>query len=416
MWLLRKILRHMICHGTLTVIGTDGARYDIGPGNGPELTLRFNDRRQPWRLALSPSLALGEGYMDGRLSVDNGSIYDLLAFFGENIRRADFHPLHRYLEQFEMLFRRFQQYNPLQRSRQNVAHHYDLSGDLYNLFLDSDKQYSCAYFENPRDDIETAQEAKKRHITAKLIPEAGNKVLDIGCGWGGMGLYIAEMTGADVKGITLSEEQHKVANQRADDLGLSDQVKFDIRDYREQEGQFDRVVSVGMFEHVGIGHYAEYFAKIQEILADDGVALLHTIGRSGPGTVTDPWIRKYIFPGGYIPALSEVVPHVEKHSLIITDIEFLGPHYAETLRLWRERFCANWSKVSEIYDDRFCRMWEFYLAGSEIAFRYLGLTVFQIQMVKDRNAVPMTRDYIGDWERNHPNRQVARQASNQRFA
>jgi cyclopropane-fatty-acyl-phospholipid synthase len=280
-----------------------------------------------------------------------------------------------------------------------VAHHYDLSDQLYELFLDKDRQYSCAYFHEWVDDLDTAQLDKKRHIAAKLIIRPGHKVLDIGSGWGGLALYLAGECGAEVTGLTLSVEQHKVATRRAAAAGLSDRVRFHLRDYREENGEYDRIVSVGMFEHVGINHYSQFFAKLKALLAADGVALLHSIGRmDGPGS-THPWIRKYIFPGGYAPALSEVVPVVERLRLWITDIEILRLHYAQTLRLWRRRFEHNRDRLRTIYDERFCRMWEMYLVGSEIAFRRAGHLVFQMQLAKAVDTVPQTRDYMLDWER-----------------
>jgi cyclopropane-fatty-acyl-phospholipid synthase len=299
------------------------------------------------------------------------------------------------------LVRRLHQYNPVPRARRNVAHHYDLSDQLYELFLDRDRQYSCAYFGSPEDDLDTAQESKKRHIAAKLLLRPGLKVLDIGSGWGGLALYLAGECGADVTGLTLSEEQHKVATRRAAAAGLSDRVRFHLRDYREETGRYDRIVSVGMFEHVGVNQYPTYFRRLSELLTADGVALLHSIGRmEGPGT-TNPWIRKYIFPGGYSPALSEVVPEAERARLWITDIEILRLHYAETLRAWRRRFEHNRERICELYDERFCRMWEMYLVGAEIAFRRDGHLVFQMQLAKAVDTVPLTRDYMVAWEGIH---------------
>jgi cyclopropane-fatty-acyl-phospholipid synthase len=282
-----------------------------------------------------------------------------------------------------------------------VAHHYDLSGTLYDLFLDADRQYSCAYFTAPDQSIEQAQANKKRHIAAKLLLREGQKVLDIGSGCGGLALYLAKECGVSVTGLTLSTEQLKVARNRAEEAGLADRVHFELLDYREARGSYDRIVSVGMFEHVGVYHYPAFFQKVKELLSEDGVALLHSIGRQdGPGS-TNPWIRKYIFPGGYSPAMSEVIPAIERTGLWITDIEILRLHYAETLRAWRTRFNANRERIRALYDERFCRMWEFYLAGSEIAFRHQGHLVFQMQMAKNIDTVPLTRDYITDWERGH---------------
>jgi cyclopropane-fatty-acyl-phospholipid synthase len=297
------------------------------------------------------------------------------------------------------------------RSRRNAAHHYDLSDQLYELFLDRDRQYSCAYFRSPNDDIDTAQQNKKRHIAAKLLLRPGTRVLDIGSGWGGLALYLAGECGADVTGLTLSEEQFKVANRRAAAAGLADRVRFYLRDYREEGGCYDRIVSVGMFEHVGVNQYPVFFGKLRALLAPDGVALLHSIGRmDGPGA-TNPWLRKYIFPGGYSPALSEVVPHAERARLWITDLEILRLHYAETLRAWRGRFEHNRDRIRALYDERFCRMWEMYLVGCELAFRRGGHLVFQMQLAKAIETVPLTRDYMLDWERARSLRESAGRAA-----
>jgi cyclopropane-fatty-acyl-phospholipid synthase len=321
--------------------------------------------------------------------------------FAINLEALPEGPLANLLNGSFRLLRRLHQYNPLIRARHNAAHHYDLSDQLYELFLDQDRQYSCAYFRDGSDDLDTAQLNKKRHIAAKLLIRPGARVLDIGSGWGGLALYLASECGADVTGLTLSAEQHKVAIRRAAAAGLSDRVRFYLRDYREEFGHYDRIVSVGMFEHVGVNHYGAFLAKLKALLAPDGVALLHSIGRKdGPGA-TSPWIRKYIFPGGYVPALSEVLPIVERLKLWVTDVEVLRLHYAETLRAWRGRFERNRIRVRGIYDERFCRMWEMYLVGSEIAFRRQDLIVFQMQLAKAVDTVPLTRDYILDWEREH---------------
>ena len=305
----------------------------------------------------------------------------------------------RMVEFARRLFRGLSQYNPAGAAQCHAAHHYDLSDTLYDLFLDQDRQYSCAYFLSPDDSLEEAQAQKKRHIAAKLLLKPGCRVLDIGSGWGGLALYLASLTGAEVTGITLSEEQVKAARRRAAEAGLSDRVRFHLRDYRDEHGSYDRIVSVGMFEHVGVNHFKTFFRQVKDLLNDDGVALLHSIGRAeGPG-ITNPWIRKHIFPGGYSPALSEVVPVIEKTGLFVTDIEVLRLHYAETLKEWRRRFNANRTRIAEIHDERFCRMWEFYLAGAEAAFRHNGQIVFQIQLAKRQDAVPLTRDYITDGER-----------------
>jgi cyclopropane-fatty-acyl-phospholipid synthase len=293
------------------------------------------------------------------------------------------------------LRRRWAQFNPRNRSRKNVAHHYDLDGRLYSLFLDADRQYSCAYFETPDQSLDDAQLAKKRHLAAKLLLQPGQNVLDIGCGWGGLALYLAELTGVSVTGVTLSEEQFGIAHARAAEKHLSDVAQFRLQDYRDIGEKFDRIVSVGMFEHVGINHYNTFFQKSAAMLKDDGVMVLHSIGRSeGPG-ITNPWIAKYIFPGGYIPAVSEVMAAIQDSGLLITDLEILRLHYAETLKAWRERFDAHRDEVERLYDQRFVRMWEFYLACSEMAFREQNLMVMQYQLTKRQGVTPMTRDYIG---------------------
>ncbi len=399
--LVSHLLRHLIRRGTLRVIDAGGAVHSFSGEAGPTVTIKLHDRAVEWRLAANPRLALGEGFMDGTLTVEDAGIYDLLDLLAANINLAPKNMLTPLYNGFGRGLRMLHQYNPLGRARRNVAHHYDLSGALYDLFLDADRQYSCAYFTGPDQTIEQAQAAKKRHIAAKLLLAPGQKVLDIGCGWGGLALYLAKECGVSVTGLTLSVEQLKVAQRRAADAGLADQLRFELCDYREAQGRYDRIVSVGMFEHVGVVHYPAFFAKVQELLQEDGVALLHSIGRhEGPGS-TNPWIRKYIFPGGYSPALSEVVPVVERLGLWITDIEILRLHYAETLRAWRARFNANRERVRALYDERFCRMWEFYLAGSEIAFRHQGHMNFQMQLAKRVDAVPRTRDYMIDWERRH---------------
>ena len=398
--LLARLLDHLVRRGTLRLTDARGRRYEFGDGTEPKLAMRLTDPSLHWKLALHPRLYLGEAYMEGTLVVEEGDVFGLLDLLCSNaaasLGRGMLSPIWNGCGTF---LRTLQQWNPVSKSRSNVAHHYDLSDALYELFLDRDRQYSCGYFERPDDDLETAQDAKKRHIAAKLLLRPGMKVLDIGSGWGGLALYLARETGADVTGLTLSEEQHKVATRRAAQAGLADKVRFHLRDYRQETGRYDRIVSVGMFEHVGVPHYGAFLDKLRELLAPNGVALLHSIGRmDGPGA-TNPWIRKYIFPGGYSPALSEVLPVIEKTGLWVTDIEVLRLHYASTLRHWRRRFRQNWDKVKALYDERFCRMWEFYLAGSEVAFRHMGHMVFQMQIAKALETVPLTRDYITDWER-----------------
>ena len=404
MWLLKTVFRQLVTHGTVTFVAPDGERSVIrGSKPGPDVVLCFRDLGAARALAIHPRLKLGEGYMDGRLWVENGEIYDFLAFAGMNSEVIDGGTWLDVINKIRRLFRRVLQYNPIERAKKNVAHHYDLSARLYDIFLDADRQYSCAYFRTPEDTLETAQENKKRHIAAKLLLEPGQTVLDIGSGWGGLGLYLATAGAGKVVGVTLSEEQLKLSLKRAAEAGLADRVQFRLQDYRTEQGRYDRIVSVGMFEHVGVGHYREFFEKLRALLNDDGVALIHAIGRSdGPG-VMNAWVDKYIFPGAYAPALSEILPIIEQSGLIVTDIEILRLHYAQTLREWRRRFMAAREEILGIYDERFVRMWEFYLASCEMSFRSWGFMVWQIQLARKIETVPTTRDYIGAWERGaHP--------------
>jgi len=408
--LLSALLRYLVRRGTLRVFDADGRLFAYSGEPGRTVTIRFHDAAVAREIFFNAKLKVGEAYMDGRLSVEDGSIYDLLDFLGLNLSLAPAPPIMRISDEVSRLLRIFQQYNPLQKARQNVAHHYDLSDTLYSLFLDNDRQYSCGYFATPNDTLEEAQSNKKRHLASKLLLAPGQRVLDIGSGWGGLAIHLAQQCDVDVTGITLSVEQLRVAQRRAAEAGLADRVHFELKDYRELTGRFDRIVSVGMFEHVGVVHYPAFFQHLRGILADDGVALLHSIGRAdGPG-YTNPWMRKYIFPGGYSPAISEVVPVVERTGLWITDIEVLRLHYAETLRQWRMRFLANRERVRALYDERFCRMWEFYLAGSEVAFRHQGHINFQMQLAKRVDSVPLTRDYMFDRERARQPRMTTRAA------
>jgi cyclopropane-fatty-acyl-phospholipid synthase len=398
--LLSRLFERIITTGRLRVIDAGGLLHTFGSG-GATVTIRLHDPALHWKLAARPRLYFGEAFMDGKLTIEEGSLYDLIDLFAVNLEALPAGLTSQLLNGYLTLFRRLHQYNPLPRARQNVAHHYDLSDQLYELFLDRDWQYSCGYFRDGSEDLDTAQLDKKQHIAAKLLIRPGQRVLDIGSGWGGLALYLAGECGAHVTGLTLSVEQHKVATRRAAAAGLADRLSFHLRDYREEVGHYDRIVSVGMFEHVGVNHYRAFFTKLKSLLAPDGVALLHSIGRKdGPGA-TNPWIRKYIFPGGYVPALSEVLPTIEQLRLWVTDIEILRLHYAETLRAWRLRFERNRNRARAIYDERFCRMWEMYLVASEIAFRRQDHMVFQIQLSKAVDAVPLTRDYMLDWEREH---------------
>jgi len=400
--LLAKVLTRVMGEGQLTIIDAAGRSHRIEGGRpGPAVTMRLHDWWTDIRLALRPRLAFGESYMDGKLTVEHGDIYDLLDLLGRNIAAIESTALVRWSLALQTGLRWLQQYNPIGRAQRNVAHHYDLNDQLYDFFLDRDRQYSCAYFTTPGESLEQAQTDKKHHIAAKLLLKPGQRVLDIGSGWGGMGLFLSRQFGVDVTGVTLSKEQHAVSSRRALEDGLADRVRFKLLDYRQEPGQYDRIVSVGMFEHVGAAHYVEYFTKVKELLADDGVMLLHAIGRMEPPGGTNTWLRKYIFPGGYTPALSEVLTAIEKVDLWVTDIEVLRLHYAETIRHWRQRFQANRERVKQTagYDERFCRMWEFYLAGCEVSFRYMNQMVFQIQIAKRQDAVPLTRDYMVEAER-----------------
>ena len=392
--LLRVALEKLIRAGSLRVTTADGSTFTLGDGSGAPVAIRFTTRAAQRNILIDPELKFGEAYMDGGVVVEQGSIADVLAIALGQDRDGRPPAWARPQWLVRYLYRRLTQFNPRPRARRNVAHHYDLDGQLYALFLDADRQYSCAYFEVPGQSLDDAQLAKKRHLAAKMLITPGRRVLDIGCGWGGLALYLAEHCGARVTGITLSEQQHARARVRAAEKGLSGQVEFRLQDYRDVPETFDRIVSVGMFEHVGVGFYDAFFRKCRALLDDNGVMLLHSIGRSEGPNVTNPWIAKYIFPGGYIPALSEVLPAVERAGLLVTDIEILRLHYAETLKSWRERFLAQREQVERLYDDRFVRMWEFYLAASEMAFREQAMMVFQMQLTKRQGVVPMTRDYI----------------------
>jgi cyclopropane-fatty-acyl-phospholipid synthase len=390
--LLRYFLKQFIRRGSMTFTTASGAKFTCGDGTGEPVSARFLTADAERRVLLNPELALGEVYMEGTFVVERGSIADALAIL---LDQPEILPRWAKLQWWlRYLVRHARQFNPRGRSKNNVARHYDLDGRLYSLFLDADKQYSCAYFETPDTSLDDAQLAKKRHLAAKLLIGHGDRVLDIGSGWGGLGLYLAEMAGANVTGVTLSTEQLQVSNDRAAEKDLTRSAKFFLDDYRDVSGPFDRIVSVGMFEHVGVDFYETYFRRCAELLTDDGVMMLHSIGRSDGPDATNPWIAKYIFPGGYIPALSEVIPAIERAGLLVCDIEVLRLHYAETLKAWRGRFMARREEAVQLYDERFARMWEFYLASSEMAFRKQNLMNFQIQLTKRQGVVPMTRDYI----------------------
>jgi cyclopropane-fatty-acyl-phospholipid synthase len=395
--IFKSILKSVIRTGSLRFVDAAGRTHLIGDASPPRATIRVRSKRTEFALGFNPALSVGEAYMNGGLLIEEGSLYDVLKLVAVNFNGNQRHP---WLSLIEHAGKYLKQHNPITKARRNVAHHYDLSSELYATFLDQDWQYSCAYFQSQTDSLDTAQENKKRHIAAKLfLNRSGLNILDIGSGWGGLGLYLAAEADANITGVTLSVEQQKHSEARAATAGLTNRVRFQLRDYREECGLYDRVVSVGMFEHVGKRNYAEFFAKIGELLTADGVALLHTIGYSdGPGAI-NPFIRKYIFPGTDLPALSEIFSVVERSGLMVTDVEVLRLHYAETLCHWRKRFMARREEVARLYDERFCRMWEFYLVSCEVGFRYRDMVVYQLQLTKSREAVPLTRDYILDWER-----------------
>jgi cyclopropane-fatty-acyl-phospholipid synthase len=392
---LQAYLRSVIREGALSVRLPGGQTLEFGDGSGPPVRVAITSRRWLARIAANPSLGVGEAYMDGGLILEQGGIHDFADLIGRNARRR---PLKRASALSRWWLDRRLQANARAAARRNVAHHYDLSVDFYRRFLDADLQYSCAYFDLPGAGLEEAQAAKKRHLAAKLLLGRGQRVLDIGCGWGGLALSLAREADVQVDGITLSTEQLATAQARAEAAGLAGRARFSLTDYRDMAGPYDRIVSVGMFEHVGRPNFQTYFDKIADLLTDDGVAVVHSIGRADGPAFTQPWIAKYIFPGGYIPALSEVLAAVERTDLIVTDVEILRLHYAQTLRCWRERFTAQRGEIASLYDERFCRMWEFYLAISEMAFRHRGHMVFQLQLAKRIAAVPLTRDYIGQAE------------------
>jgi cyclopropane-fatty-acyl-phospholipid synthase len=397
-----RLFDRLIKVGSLTVIDAFGKGHVFPGAGGPKVTVRLHDKALHHRLFFHPCLGGGEAYMDGTLTIEEGSLHDFHDLLARNLRDADFGLIGALMRNLDRLKSLIAEYIPSGRARANAAHHYDLSSALYDLFLDADRQYSCAYFTAAEESLECAQDNKKRHVAAKLLlTRPGLRVLDIGSGWGGLALYLARVARADVTGITLSNEQVEASRARAAAAGLENQVRFHLRDYREEQGQYDRIVSIGMFEHVGRPQYRAFFDQIERLLKPDGVALLHTISSMMPPEPTNPWIRKYIFPGGHVPSLSEILPAVERCGMWITDVEILRLHYAETLREWHRRFQAHRDEIAGIYDERFCRMWEFYLAGSEMAFRHQGDMVAQIQLARKQDAVPLTRDYIGEWENRH---------------
>jgi cyclopropane-fatty-acyl-phospholipid synthase len=387
--------------GSLTVIDAQGAKHVFAGRPGPEVTMQLTDPTLYRKLFFNPELHAGEAYMDGRMSFPGSSLRAFLTLFSVNRLSLGNQPMQKALRRVSRGLKRFQQANPVGKAQQNVAHHYDLGNEFYKLFLDKEMFYSCAYFRDEQETLEQAQRNKCRLIAAKLNLKPGLRVLDIGCGWGGLARYLAEIADVEVTGVTLSKEQHALAVEAAKAAGLESRVKIELKDYRHLSDKFDRIVSVGMFEHVGVGHYDEFFAKVNDLMVDDGVMLLHSIGHMSPPGTASPWLRKYIFPGAYSPALSEVFPAVENNSLWVTDLEFLRVHYATTLRHWHERFERNRAAVAQMYDERFCRMWEFYLISAEMMFRTGSQEVFHMQLARKRDAAPIVRDYVTDVQRRY---------------
>ncbi|MEZ5901130.1 MAG: cyclopropane-fatty-acyl-phospholipid synthase family protein [Hyphomicrobiaceae bacterium] len=410
MFPLSKMLSHLIRVGTLTVYDAEGRRHVYsGSTPGPSVNMKLSDPRLYKSLFFSPEMAAGEAYMDGTLTFPESSLRAFLDLLSQNRNLPGGPPssFHRAVGAVSRRFKHLQQANPIGKAQQNIAHHYDIGNALYHLFLDDGLFYSCAYFENDDDTLEQAQVAKCRLIAAKLDLQPGQKILDIGCGWGGLAIYLAKMEDVQVHGVTLSKEQHALAVERAEKAGVAKRVRFELRDYRELDQKFDRIVSVGMFEHVGVPRYDEFFAKVNTLMPDDGVMLLHSIGHMSPPSTASPWLRKYIFPGAYSPSLSEVFPAVERNRLWVTDCEFLRLHYAMTLRHWHTRFEANRARIAEMYDERFCRMWEFYLISAEMMFRSGAQEVFHMQLSRKRDASPIRRDYIFEAQQKLRQREAA---------
>ena len=390
------MLRKLLIRGELTIIGPDGrtTRFGAPDAELKPVTVRLMDRKVAIQIARDPTLGTVETWMDDRLRLEEGEIIDLVLLIRRNRRWEERSRPNEFLKKTGRLRHLASTLNWKSRSLKNVVHHYDIGNDLYRLFLDPDMQYSCAYFTDPSNSIEQAQLDKKAHIASKMLLKPGQKVLDIGCGWGGLALYLNRVADVDVLGVTLSKEQLAVARQRAEEAGVSDRVKFELCDYRDVTGQFDRIVSIGMFEHLGTAYFQTFFRKVRELLDPDGAALIHTMGRMGKPGTTDKFMQKYIFPGGYLPALSEIVTASEKERLIMADCEALRLHYVYTLKAWYDRFKANRDKIVEMYDERFYRLYLFYLAGSMTMFTDGAMVVYQLQYLRSRYAAPMTRDYM----------------------
>jgi cyclopropane-fatty-acyl-phospholipid synthase len=399
MYPLSSLLTSFVRIGRLTVIDAEGKEHVFAGRPGLDVRMKLTDRTLYRKLFFNPELHAGEAYMDGRLTFPGSSLRDFLQLFSTNRMSLAAHPAQSVLKRASRALKRFQQANPIGKAQANVAHHYDLGNAFYRLFLDEGLFYSCAYFRSPDETLEAAQINKCRLIAAKLDLKPGQRVLDIGSGWGGLAMYLARVADVEVLGVTLSREQHALAVSRAKEAGLADRVRFELIDYRELTQRFDRIVSVGMFEHVGVVHYGEFFAKVNALLADDGLMLLHSIGKMSPPGTASPWLRKYIFPGAYSPALSEVFPATEANSLWVTDVEFLRVHYATTLAHWHARFERNRAAIAAMYDERFCRMWEFYLISAEMMFRTGSQEVFHMQLAKKRDAAPIVRDYVVERQR-----------------
>jgi cyclopropane-fatty-acyl-phospholipid synthase len=402
MFPLSHMLTSFVKKGRLSAIDHLGQTHVFGGSlPGPDVTMKITDPALYRGLFLNPELNMGEAYMDGRITFPGSDVRSFLTLFSINRLSLGNYPLQKVLRTLSRGMKRVQQANPVGQAQKNVAHHYDLGNEFYKLFLDERMFYSCAYFREETDTLEQAQVNKCRLLAAKLDLKPGQRVLDIGCGWGGMALYLASVADVDVTGVTLSKEQHALANERVKAAGLQSRVHIELMDYRHVSGKFDRIVSVGMFEHVGVGHYQEFFAEINRLLRDDGVMMLHSIGHMSPPGTASPWMRKYIFPGAYSPALSEVFPAVENNSLWVTDVEFLRVHYATTLRHWFDRFAKNREHVIAMYDEKFYRMFEFYLISAEMMFRTGSQEVFHMQLSKKRDASPLTRDYITEKQRDY---------------
>ncbi|MBT5047915.1 MAG: class I SAM-dependent methyltransferase [Rhodospirillaceae bacterium] len=401
MFPLSHMMKSFVRVGTLKVIDVGGREHVFAGAPGLSVTMRLHDKSLYRKLVSNPELSAGEAYMDGRMTFEDSSLRDFLTLISINRISLGSYPVQKVLRAISRQLKRFQQANPVGKAQQNVAHHYDLGNDFYRLFLDEGMQYSCAYFQNSDDTLEQAQRNKLRLLAAKLQLTPGLRILDIGCGWGELALYLASMSDVEVVGVTLSKEQHAIATRRAESAGMADRVRFELKDYRAVEGRFDRIVSVGMFEHVGVHHYGEFFGKINALMDDDGIALIHSIGHMSPPGTASPWMRKYIFPGAYSPALSEVFHVVEQNSLWVTDLEFLRLHYAETLAHWVKRFEANRAEIEALYDEKFARMWEFYLVSAEMMFRTGSQLVFHMQLARKRDAAPIVRDYITDIQRDY---------------